>query len=266
MILKSEEINLLTPIWVFALGWVFGLQHLWFLWMLLLLVGLFIGITALGIKLTHRWVWWILLPAVLIPQLMMTEYTWGPDTASHIIVNPIVLVYYLCFFSFGAFMFQTGMPIDRRWVLALLPVIPIFYVGRIFEFTGDSLDAHIASSVLQVMYAWAMCFGTIGLFKIIASANRPWVRYVSDASYWIYLWHVALIFPAQALAARLNWNVHLEVVLIIVAVIGILLAAYHLFVRYTWVGVMLNGPRVKNGGASRDRSNGAHSNSTALNQ
>ena len=245
VLFKGEEINLLTPIWVFAFGWIYGLQHLWFLWMLLLLIGLFIGITALSIRFTHRWVWWLLVPLVLAPQLMMTEYTWGPDTASHIIVNPIVLVYYLCFFLFGTFMFQTGMAIDRRWILALLPVIPIFHVGRILEFTGDSTGAHIASSILQVMYAWAMCFGTIGFFKIIASANRPWIRYLSDASYWIYLWHVALIFPAQALAMRLSWNVHLEVILIIVAITAILLAAYQLAVRHTWIGTMLNGQRVR---------------------
>lgn len=241
--LRGDEINLLTPIWIFALGWIFGLQHLWFLWMLLLLVGLFVGISALGIKFTDQRVWWILIPLVLIPQLMMSEYTWGPDTASHLIVNPIVLAYYLCFFLFGVFMFQTDISIDRRWVLVLLPAIPIFYVGRIFEFTGDSIGAHVASSVLQVIYAWAMCFGTMGLFKIVASANRQWLRYMSDASYWIYLWHVALIFPAQALAAKLNWNVHLEVMLIIVAVTGILLAVYQLGVRHTWIGTMLNGRR-----------------------
>ncbi len=245
VLFKGDEINLLTLIWVFGLGWIYGLQHLWFLWMLLLLVGLFIGISSLGIRFTRRWVWWMLIPSVLVPQLMMTEYTWGPDTASHIVVNPIVLAYYLCFFLFGSFMFQTCMSIDRRWTLALLPAIPIFYVGRIFEFTGDSVSAHIASSVVQVMYAWAMCFGTIGFFKIVASANRPWIRYMSDASYWIYLWHVALIFPAQAIATRIDWNVHLEVVLIIVGVTANLLVVYQLFVRYTWVGTMLNGSRVR---------------------
>ena len=90
-----------------------------------------------------------------------------------------------------------------------------------------------------------MCFGTIGFFKIIASANRPWIRYLSDASYWIYLWHVALIFPAQALATRLSWNVHLEVILIIIAITAILLAVYQLAVRHTWIGTMLNGQRVR---------------------
>lgn len=264
VLFKGEEFNLLTPIWVFAFGWIYGLQHLWFLWMLLLLVGLFVGITALGIKFNHRWMWWILVPLVLFPQLMMTEYTWGPDTASHIIVNPIVLVYYLCFFLFGAFMFQTGMAIDRVWILALLPVIPIFYVGRIFEFTGDSTGAHIASSVPQVMYAWAMCFGTMGFFKIVASANRPWVRYVSDASYWICLWHVALIFPAQALAARLSWDVHLEVMLVIVAVTAILLAVYQLAVRYTWIGTMLNGQRVRRRDHDEDESRANPSTPVAL--
>ncbi|MYA59741.1 MAG: acyltransferase family protein [Chloroflexi bacterium] len=262
--LKGDEITLLTPFWILAFGWIYGLQHLWFLWMLLLLVGLFIGVSSLGIKFTHRWLWWTLIPLVLVPQLMMKEYTWGPDTASHIIVNPIVLGYYLFFFLFGAFMFHSGMSIDRRWIFALLPVIPIFYVGRIFEFTADSLGAHIASSVFQVMYAWAMCFGTMGCFKIMASANRPWVRYLSDASYWIYLWHVALIFPAQALAARLNWNVHLEVMLIIVAVTAVLLAVYQLAVRHTWIGTLLNGRRVRREKDGEDQSRAGPSTPVAL--
>ncbi len=264
LVLKGEEVNVVTPIWVFALGWITGLQHLWFLWMLLLLVGLFVGLTALGLKFTNRWIWWFLIPLALVPQLMMTEHTWGPDTASHILVNPIVLVYYLVFFLLGAFMFQTGMSIDRRWILVLLPVVPIFYIGRYVEFVSDAAWAHLASSLLQVAYAWAMCFGTMGLFKIVASVNRPWVRYVSDASYWIYLWHVALIFPTQAFAARLDFNVHLEVVVMIVVVTAILLASYHLAVRYTWIGEMLNGPRVRQGESAEEGSSQGPSTPIAL--
>ncbi len=247
ILLSGREFVFGTGVWVFFLGWITGLQHLWFLWMLLLLVAIFLGLVALGVSFSHLRVWWLLLPMVLVPQVLMVEPNWGPETASHLIVNPVVLVYYLCFFLFGAFMYQTKLAIDKRWAFALIPIIPIFYVGLFFEFGVYERWAHFASSTLQVVYAWAMCFGLMGLFKIVASENRSWVRYMSDASYWIYLWHLALIFPAQALAANLAWNVHLEVALMIVAVTAILLVVYHLAVRYTFIGTMLNGRRVRPG-------------------
>lgn len=245
VLLSGEEFVFGTGVWIFFLGWITGLQHLWFLWMLLLLVGLFLGLATLGVSFMNRWVWWLLIPVVLIPQLMMVEPNWGPDTASHLIVNPVVLAYYLCFFLFGAFMYQTEMSIERRWAFALLPVLPVFYVGLHFEFISDASWAHFVSSCLQVVFAWAMCFGMMGLLKIVASVERPWVRYMSDASYWIYLWHLALIFPAQRIAADLDLNVHFEVLAIMVSVTAILLISYHFAVRYTWIGTMLNGPRTR---------------------
>ncbi len=249
----EDELTVVSVIWSFAIGWVFGLQHLWFLWMLLLLVGLFVGIAALGVKFTHRWVWWVMIPLVLLPQLLMTEEVWGPDTASHLLVNPVVLLYYLCFFIFGAFIFQTDMAITPRWMLALLPAIAAFLIGREYEFVSDASYAHIASSFLQVAFAWAMCFGLMGLIKAVASVDRPWIRYLSDASYWIYLWHLTLIYPAQRIATELDVNVHLEVLAIIVAVTGVLLVLYHFGVRYTWIGTMLNGPRSR---SDEPKSNG----------
>ena len=90
-----------------------------------------------------------------------------------------------------------------------------------------------------------MYFSLMGLFKIIASKDRIWVRYISDASYGIYLWHLVLIYGAQWIAAELTFNVHLEVVLIIAIVTAALLVVYQYGVRYTWIGVMLNGPRVR---------------------
>ena len=245
IVLKGEEFTFGTGIWILALGWITGLQHLWFLWILLLLVGIFVGLVALRRTFTNRRVWWLLVPAVLIPQLLMIEPTWGPDTASHLIVNPVVLAYYLGFFLFGAFTYQTELSVERLWVLALLPVIPVMYLGLHFEFESREPWAHVASSFLQVAFAWSMCFGLMGLFKLVASAERPWVRYLSDASYWIYLWHLALIFPAQRIAADLDLNVHAEVLAIIVGVTGILLISYHFGVRHTWIGVMLNGPRTR---------------------
>ena len=157
----------------------------------------------------------------------------------------MVLAYYACYFLFGAFMYQNGRSTGQLWTFALVPVLPIFFVGLYFEFESKTGYAHFASSVLQVVYAWAMCFGLMGLFKIVASKYRYWIRYISDASYWIYLSHLVLMYGAQWIATELTFNVHLEVMLIIIVVTAVLLVVYQYGVRHTWIGEMLNGPRAR---------------------
>ena len=49
----------------------------------------------------------------------------------------------------------------------------------------------------------------MGLFRWLASRERAWVRYVSDASYWIYLVHLPLVIWAQMLAVARSVNPHL---------------------------------------------------------
>ena len=247
LMLTEADLTLAGVIWIFLLSWLDNLHHLWFLWVLLILVGIFVGLSSAGAKFTHRYFWWLLIPLVIVPQLMMVEDTWGADTSSTVFINPVVLGYYLCFFIFGTFMYQTDLKHSSWWTWALIALIPVFYVGLHFEFVSKEPWAEMASAVLQVAYAWTACFGLMGLFKIVASTERKWIRYLSDASYWIYLCHLALIFPAQALATKLDLNLHLEVLLIIVAAPAILLIIYHFGVRYTWIGTMLNGPRERYG-------------------
>lgn len=241
----NSDVDAGTVLWTIVLSWLWSLHHLWFLWVLLLLVGLFVVLTAVGLKFDNQRIWWVLIPLVLVPQILMTEQTWGADTSTQLWINPVVLAYYACFFLFGAFMYQRKLIFGPRWTFALIPMIPVFFVGLYLEFVSKAEYAHFASSILQVVYAWTMSCGLMGLFKLIASKDRPWVRYISDASYWIYLWHLVLIYGSQWVAAELTFNVHLEVMLIIVVVTAALLVVYQYGVRYTWIGEILNGPRAR---------------------
>ncbi|MDE2840896.1 MAG: acyltransferase family protein, partial [Chloroflexota bacterium] len=105
------------------------------------------------------------------------------------------------------------------------------------------------SAVYQLIYTWLMCFGLIGLFRLIASRERYWVRYVSDSSYWLYLWHLPLIVFAQRLVLTWPMNAHLKFSLICITVTALLLVSYQLGVRYTPIGTMLNGKRERPGHA-----------------
>jgi hypothetical protein len=61
----------------------------------------------------------------------------------------------------------------------------------------------------------------------------------------MYLAHVPLVMAVQLAVAFLPWPVAVKFLLVNVVVIAVLLMSYQLFVRYSWLGTLLNGPRKK---------------------
>jgi glucan biosynthesis protein C len=67
------------------------------------------------------------------------------------------------------------------------------------------------------------------------------MRYISDASYWVYLVHYTLtIYIAPLL---IGWNVHatIKFTTVMISTTIISFATYHYFVRCTFIGKFLNG-------------------------
>ena len=181
----------------------------------------------------------------------MHEPVFGPDTSDALVFNPIVFAYYVPFFVFGAFLYQRDIQISRWWTLALLPALTVVLFGGLALLYDVKEDwAKPLADVFQVAFAWLMCFGLIGLIRLIATQERYWVRYLSDASYWLYLWHLALIVIAFELLVDWQVSVHLKFSVIIVVVTAILLVVYQFGVRYTPIGTMLNGKRTRSRSAA----------------
>ena len=243
-----EEVEYSIFWWPFI--WLSTWSHLWFLWFLLWLCGGFILAAKLGVKFTHPVIWWLAVPLTLVPQMLMHEPVFGPDTSDGLIPNPVVLAYYALFFVFGAFMYQRRIQISRWWTLALLPALTVAFWGGLdllFEARGGW--AKPGAALLQAAFAWLMCFGLMGLFRLTAARERAWVRYLSDASYWLYLWHLALIVIGFELIAGWQIGSHLKFVLLNVSVTALLLVVYQFGVRYTPIGTMLNGRRKRRSAA-----------------
>ena len=90
---------------------------------------------------------------------------------------------------------------------------------------------------------WCWCFAAIGVAVRYLSAERPAVRYVADASYWIYLAHLPVVAAFQVVVGHwpLHWTVKFP--LVMVASLAVLFASYHYLVRATFIGAILNGRR-----------------------
>ena len=238
------------------LAWVDGVFHLWFLWHLLLLMAALIVAVKLGLEFRHP-LWWLLVPLSVVPHHFMQEIVFGADTDIDLLPAPRVFLYYAAFFGFGVFLHQRRIAVRRWWTSALLPALLLTFpagMTLLYSALQDALASPGAqpggwswgiASALQVAYAWLACFGLLGLFRWVASRERFWVRYLSDASYWLYLCHLPLVIAGQMLAASWPVSVHLKFALIITTVVALLLGVYQLGVRYTRIGTTLNGPRVR---------------------
>jgi hypothetical protein len=172
-----------------------------------------------------------------------------------ILPMPHVLFYYALFFFFGAIYFDCDDREGRlgsswRWLLpvTLLVIFPLaleFATGT-FGFRDALLPERFhrpASVFFQSLYAWAMSFASIGLFRALLTRENHTIRYLSDSAYWLYLAHLPLCIAGQALISQWVMPAWIKLPLFSVVLTAVLLLSYHFLVRYTWVGRFLNGPR-----------------------
>ena len=249
------------PLWILPLVWLVGtLGHLWFLWYLLLMLAGFLGAARAGLQFRHS-AWWSVIPLSLVVALFMVEPIFGADNAPTIIPALRVFFFYACFFAFGVFFYRQGITVRRWWTVALIPSAVLFWTGFMLleeylaAFGGSREEAGQAvmlknnltlfATLLETAFAWLMCFGLMGFFRWVAFRESFPVRYLSDASYWMYLMHVPLVIIAQNLVLGLSIHYHLKFLLVLIGVSLVLLITYQLGVRYTVLGTTLNGPRTR---------------------
>ncbi len=238
----TERLRLRVGSWSLHLVQTNIFDHLWFLWFLCWLVAGFVILAVTGLLPSGRWRWW-LVAASCIPQAVMGVSLaggYGPDTALGILPKPHVLAYYACFFFFGVATFAAeGLDtrLGRHWKLLLPAAVVLFLAGI------ATLNVRLLATVLQPAYAWTMSLGLIGLFHRVFAKPRPAVSWLADASYWMYLVHVPLIFATQTIVREWPLPATVKFLLILATVTAVLLVSYRWCVRYTAIGRLLNGPR-----------------------
>jgi len=228
-------------------------SYLWFLWFLCWYAAGFAAVATaarmlhvpglprrlVGSSAALLWV----VPLSLVPQLFMGLFrpSFGPDTSLGLLPQPHVLAYYAVFFGSGAVLFLAGddeAAVGRRWPILLAVALLVCLPAGLATMARPAITA-----VPQVLYAWLMCFGCIGLFRwLVPTESRGW-RYLSDSSYWLYLAHLPLLILIQKHSRDWPWPAPVKFVLVCAVATAVLLASYQLLVRHTPLGVLLNGPR-----------------------
>jgi glucose/arabinose dehydrogenase/surface polysaccharide O-acyltransferase-like enzyme len=235
---------------------------LWFLWYLLIIDGvaiaLYLGAPRLlrsaGTRfrgLLARPLVGILLLAIPTAAVLWPAPTWtAGGTVDSYVPDPFALAYYVLFFALGATLFvhrelvaEAGRNGWRWAVCALVVAIP---AGLLFSFHnsghGSNPLVHGLGLFTYAVATWASLIALVGLANRYIVSPRPTLRYMADSSYWIYLSHLpAMVLVIGLLAATLGTGPLF--VLATAISLAFSLLTYPLFVRYTAIGRVLNGPR-----------------------
>jgi peptidoglycan/LPS O-acetylase OafA/YrhL len=154
----------------------------------------------------------------------------------------LILSAYVVPFAFGWLLYSNRDLLPRFekhvWIYLVL-AFPAFYV-----YGTTSPRAHpFLKAAGNVLLCWLLIFAVLGLF--LRFANRPSVRwrYLSDSSYWLYILHMPVVVGFQLAFRDVPLPALAKVPIVLALSVAALLASYHLLVRRSWVGVLLNGRR-----------------------
>lgn len=178
---------------------------------------------------------------------------WGMDTPDQSLVPhlPALGIYGGCFllgWIIGRHREQIGpifRPCWQRVGLAAAGIAAVLTLDDIGRDLGHPrfVEAHVAHCFGYAVMMWSLVFLTPGLFGKLCQRPNAFVRYIADASYWIYLVHLPIVVWLQVAVAEwpLHWS--LKLLVITAATLVLALATYDVFVRPTWLGWILNGQR-----------------------
>lgn len=96
---------------------------------------------------------------------------------------------------------------------------------------------------LLALFAWFTTFGLFAIFLRTKGGDNAVVRYLADASFWIYLIHLPIVGLSQIAIAQLPVPSMAKFLLAGATALAMSLMTYSVFVRHTWLGVFLDGHR-----------------------
>jgi peptidoglycan/LPS O-acetylase OafA/YrhL len=188
-----------------------------------------------------------------------------PSPDHGLIPNAPALAAYGVAFGFG-WLLQRQMAelgvLERRWLPHLAAALGLTAVCLGIAGVTVTLDPStqpaaqdpILRFVIAAAYplaTWAWTFGLIGLAMRFLSRPNAGIRYAADSSYWIYLIHLPIVMAVQVLVFPLPLPALAKFALVLVLAFPIMPLSYHLMVRCSFLGALLNGRRHERRGRVR---------------
>jgi len=244
--------------------------HLWFLYYLLtiyisvlclrLLIGLIPAVKHLLNRLADSLINWFchsklanMTLAIPTAACLWFMKHWGVDTPDKsLIPDAAVSFLYTGFFVFGWLLHRQPLLMASFAKLSWFKTIAgIIAVGACITLSGfEGQTGHAYYDLIKAAYLfgyalmmWSLVSVTIGVCKVLFNRASAVVRYIADASYWLYLVHLPIVVWLQIVFAELPLHWLLKLLSISAITIAGSIIMYDAFVRPTFIGAVLNGTR-----------------------
>ena len=147
------------------------------------------------------------------------------------------------FYAFGWVFFKSKHLLDtfKKYDIGYTILGTILITVRFFR--SDPLPYE--SMLLNSLSVWFLIFGITGLFLRYFNSGSERMRYISDASYWVYLLHLPILSFLPGLLAPYDLSPFMKFTLAFVIANLICFVTYHYLVRASVIGQFLNGRRYK---------------------
>lgn len=238
-----------------------GPLHLWFLYYLSILyaVGLLIR-QVMQVPSLREWkgtkylqggfspgVFLVLMALASYMSLWMFESPFV-EYAPGLVPKVSFLAYYGIFFYAGWVLhhhMQRIFPLLKRYAVpfTVAGIVVGAFAGWVKIDPGAPGMGRVLLQACATVSTMCLVTGVAGVFLRWVNAERPAVRYLSDASYWVYLIHVGLLGGVQLFIGDFPVWGPAKYVTALAVTIGISLLTYQWWVRYTIIGFYLHGPR-----------------------
>jgi hypothetical protein len=230
--------------------------HLWFLYYLILitivsvlLALLFKKLPKLSSNISKAFNWILQKPKVRVLVFVgLTCLVYlimgisSVETSSSFIPDINTFIFYFFFYIVGWVLFKSKQLLESMMRLDWACTISGIILFTVYFFVKQSLSYELVI-LISSFIVWLFIFGITGLFIRYGNHHSSRMRYISDASYWVYLVHLS--FTAIIPAFLFNWDVPATVKFLTVLTITtfICFSTYHCFVRYSFIGKFLNGKK-----------------------
>lgn len=182
---------------------------------------------------------------------------WGIDTPDKSLVPHVpVTLLYGGFFLFGwlinrhsSLMAIFAKLTWHKFILCGLAIVASVILSSFEMKHGHPyyLFIKVGFMLSYAIMMWSLVSITIGLCEQLFTRSNSLVRYIADASYWIYLIHLPIVLWLQITFAELplHWLLKLISISMITILISVIL--YDALIRSTYIGAALNGKRKPRG-------------------
>jgi len=232
-----------------------GWAHLWFLFYLLLFTVLVWVASALelgriGNRIANLHPGWLaaVAPVLLAPALASIGIPW--PAPEFVIPALWALAFFGIYFAFGYLLFHRSDMLDRLRSLSPALLIGSVAAYALLFWSTDGFVANRPATLRHFLHAmleacagfWMTLWCLLAARRWLAGRNAM-MRWLADASYWVYLVHLPLLFAIQyrLLDLQLHWSVKFAIATL--STLGLSFASYQLLVRHTPIGRLLNGKR-----------------------